>query len=109
MEYITYGELPERLKCRECGSTHVKICGARKVEYELEEDDGKKIDETQTDEVWNVVYSVECLECGNSADPDEIEEQFGGKPSGGCTFEGPCESRDDRGLCTFEGPCESRR
>jgi hypothetical protein len=73
MEYIERELVPEKLVCPSCGSRHVKLYGARKVEYELEEDDGKKVCKEQVGVGWDVIYSVECLECGNSAEPDEIQ------------------------------------
>lgn len=77
LDYIQYMELPRKLTCQNCGSTHIKISGARKVIYELEEQNGEKINEEQVDIEWDVVYGVECVDCGNYADPDEIEVEFG--------------------------------
>ena len=71
-EYIMASELPQKLRCPKCGSTHVKIEGARKIEFEREEIDGEKIDEEQIDVEWEVIYGVECLECENYADPEDI-------------------------------------
>jgi len=71
-EYIVMSELPRRLRCPYCGSTHIAIHGARKVEFVIEENDGEKINESQTGIEWEVVYGVACLECGGYGDPDEI-------------------------------------
>ncbi|MBC7219292.1 MAG: hypothetical protein H5T49_04080 [Hadesarchaea archaeon] len=73
MEYITREQLPEKLVCPSCGSRHIKIYGARKVEYELEEEDGEKVCEVPVGIGWDIVYSVECMVCGNCAEPDEIQ------------------------------------
>jgi len=71
-DYIAWSELPQKLRCPNCGSTHIKIYGARKVEFEIEEEDGEKIYEEQTGVEWEVAEGVECMECGEYGDPDEI-------------------------------------
>jgi len=76
-EYITAYELPARLKCANCGSEHILIYGAKKVEYELERKEGKIVRESLTDIEWDIIYGVECKNCGEYADPDEIMEKFG--------------------------------
>jgi len=73
-EYITYTKLPQKLKCPNCGSTHIMIRGARKVVFEREEIDGEKIDEEELDVEEEIVYDVQCLEYGEIADLDEIHK-----------------------------------
>jgi hypothetical protein len=38
--WIDYSELPRKLRCPMCGSTHVMVHGTRTVEYNREEKDG---------------------------------------------------------------------
>lgn len=72
LDYITYKEVPAHPKCPDCGSTHIKIWGAKKVEYELEIVDGKETYAEESGVEWDVVYGIECLKCGVSDQPDEI-------------------------------------
>jgi len=72
--WIDYSEVPCRLRCPKCGSTHVMIYGQRTVEFQIEENDFKKVDEEITDVVQEVVDGVECLGCGEFGEPDEIRE-----------------------------------
>jgi hypothetical protein len=57
------------------------IYGQRTVEFQIEENDFKKVDEEITDVVQEVVDGVECLECGEFGEPDEIREWNADKTS----------------------------
>ena len=66
-EYISASEL-KPIKCPYCGSKRIKIYGARKMIYE-EEIDGETLRTIEatteyTDIEWDVIYGVECAECG---------------------------------------------
>jgi len=67
-------ELPRSLRCPYCGSTHIAIHGARKVEFVIIEKDGERIDERRVDIEWEVVYGVMCLKCGAYGDLNEIHQ-----------------------------------
>jgi DNA-directed RNA polymerase subunit RPC12/RpoP len=78
-EWITRYELPETIRCPNCGSSHVMIYGTRVMEYEEEEKDGDVIDSTYVDVKEDVITGVECLECGEAAELDEISKWDGAR------------------------------
>jgi predicted RNA-binding Zn-ribbon protein involved in translation (DUF1610 family) len=76
-DWVYLEELPLVLKCPKCGSTFVELQGAKKVEFTRKERDGKIVEEHDYNVEYTVVYSVECLNCGNTAIGEEIFEWRG--------------------------------
>lgn len=72
-EYITRFELPEKLRCPECGSKNIKIYGAKKVEYVDKTNCWGDVETIDEDQDWDVVYGVECADCSYSAEPDDVD------------------------------------
>ena len=64
-EYIPASEF-EPTRCPYCGSKRLRIYGARKMEYEEVYDvaSGTVEDCKYTDTEYDVIYGVECAECG---------------------------------------------
>jgi DNA-directed RNA polymerase subunit RPC12/RpoP len=73
-EYITSEEL-ELEKCPYCGSTRLRVEVARKVIYEEVWDAGNSyttLDSDPLDVEWEVIYGVECADCG-----EDLSEEAG--------------------------------